>query len=152
MIVELTTGVTDLSAVKLSDGATDIKTHRVAGRSDLIYKIDGRFHYKSLPAGNWLPIGFLKDITEEQARKVMPRHYPESGVPQKRNDLKRLIDLLQSKQVYTVNPHGEKPECYCTKPFTSKEERKACREKITQWQEAEQRVGNWFLLRKEAEK
>lgn len=174
MIVELTTGVTDLIAVKLPDGGTNPRISDLKGEDHLLCECSFGINVTKLPPGKWLPIGFLKDITEEQAREIVPLYayelYKDYATQPEVTDngvkvygfpeaLKSLHSLLQSKQVYTVNPYGEKPEMPTSSLFepigSDEEDHRRMMEwgkKMVQYNAAEQRVGNWFLLRKEAEK
>lgn len=111
-----------------------------------------------LPPGTWLPIGFLKDITEEQAREIVPLYtenlykdytkepeVTDSGVKVYgfQEALKSLHSLLQSKQVYTENPHGEEPRSSnypAMQMDTSPAAREEFSEDYNRWQEAEQHV------------
>jgi len=102
-------------------------------------------------------IGLSTEITEEQARELVPKlggklfdgdlnnyySYPDYMTVNHPFDSKQfetakesLTSLLQANQIYSVNPCGEKPDM-----FNSLINR-------TQWQEAEASTGNYLILTK----
>lgn len=172
MIVELTTGVADLLAWKSPKGAFNISLKNNGYCWLLEFEtIDDpeNMHYVNLPcdARVWLsPVRSVREITEEQAKRIMPLYAdvlykdytkePEVtdngvkvyGFPEA---LKSLHSLLQSKQVYTVNPYGDRSDYTGISSFDT-DVPWVNKEGLKRWQEAEHCVGNWFLFMKEVEK
>lgn len=182
MIVELTTGVADLLAWKSPKGAFNISLKNNGYCWLLEFEtIDDpeNMHYVNLPcdARVWLsPVRSVREITEEQAKRIMPLYadvlykdytkepeVTDNGVKVYgfQEALKSLHSLLQSKQVYTVNPYGKEPDTrdyeyeydeYYSPDDDFQFDTFKYNMDHNRWLEAEQRVGNWFLLRKEAQK
>lgn len=73
MIHTLNTGVAEITAVVLPEGAHDIAIHRIPGRCHLWYKIPNNNldKFELLPPGRYTYLCTLNTATEEQAREIV---------------------------------------------------------------------------------
>jgi len=97
-------------------------------------------------------INLVTEITEEQARELMPEsllpfpNYDLIGYETRNGDNIKIYDtakkafesLLQANQIYSVNPYGDgKPSTVNNDVWYSEE----------QWQQVELNTGNWLILK-----
>jgi hypothetical protein len=119
--------------------------------NNIIHSSGERLSY--LPAGKWSILGFLNDLTEEQAMSVMPVKslHHESLDDYYAHYKDELIKLLQSKGVITVNPYP-KPvcdnlnKCTCDGMYIYE-----CRESFLKWQTAQSQLWENVLILKKDE-
>lgn len=117
-------------------------------------------HREYLLVGAWQLLGKVGEIKEEQAAVFLE----ETDNPYWKGQDLKFIDyesddncfatalesfqsLLRKERVYLVNPYGEKPEVtefmYTGVPD---EIENAYNKSLAQWQDAEERTGNWICL------
>ena len=127
------------------------------------YQSNENWKYKDfyLPPGNWEIIGLYPGITEEQAKGIVDKVSNEFYVGYKdyRKEIsafhsasESFASLLEANRIYTVNPHGNKPEKQNLEKFTDGWTigyiNKVLKDKLEEWQEAEERTSKFKLILK----
>lgn len=115
-----------------------------------------------LPPGNWIPVGYAADITEEQWKKVVEEQFEPGTFPvytdgfqgNKPNAIcfhpkTSGISLMKSLGCYLENPYGEtvpnKDDCRQYHNVGCDASRPCC---VHLWTEAQEMTGNWYVLLK----
>ena len=103
-----------------------------------------------IPAGDYDLLGKVSELTTEQMERVCERKYVPDELGRRYKDYstgrydKDLKDsfqsLLDSLQVYSVNPYGDKPK------INGYNSHQKYNSDLEQWQAAEERTGNFILL------
>lgn len=107
----------------------------------------------ALPDGKWKLIGNPFELREEQWQNIVDFKVKTGFYKAYSTDLGFIYNsaldsgysLLKSMQVFNINPYGDEPkfkECICSDCVSDNEMYQY------DWEEAEERTGNWILLEK----
>lgn len=133
-----------LLAVKLPEGAKNIKVtcDEIYYHSKLKACENVRQFLSINYKGNWQPIGFLKDITEDQAKEIVDLEY----VCYYGYAALELFNMLMEKhEIYLENPYKYAWEELCIWGHGGfAKDGKTEFELFTQ---AEENTGNWYILK-----
>jgi hypothetical protein len=135
-IKQINTGVAEIIAVKVQEGAREFKVFH--DERPYLSFFDGYTTPRIYLPCDAEIVGISDQLTEEQAREVMPQ-MQDSGYPfEKQEATETLADFMQANGCYSVNPYGEMP--------VNKDFYWGYLADLEQWQQAEANTGTWLIL------
>ncbi|WP_346236730.1 hypothetical protein ABDK00_014140 [Niabella insulamsoli] len=156
---KLIEGRVTMLAADLPEGASNVKVANHFDGLALTWDVETmKIGSIELPEGNWQPLGFLRDISEEKARKIASsthfsglRRYHKPGniltVKEYYSTALKFIHSLIESEVQTVNPLGNKPYYSLSNYGASPDGFKKFESDIEAWLAAEaQTWKNIFLM------
>lgn len=142
--------------VKVPDGVRDFEIYkRNDGNTIFSYFVKSSCIPVELSGSNWKYIGLTSEVTEEQAKMMLPKplerktkfgiQYGYMLSPMDTEIYISVLDawrsLMQFKKVYEVNPYNN-PACDCLCEF----DREGCPDECYRYINASGWVGTWLTL------